>query len=162
MTVKNGKPGFWDNLIPPKGGLFGAQLAGWTPGPAAKSALGCRVLADQMIEVAPSIALAADVYVPKAPGRYPAVLAFSGYFPRNCRPPAYPPATTRPAARRSSPTAAMPMSSSPAAAWAARAGRTRSISTTPTWRTTPGSSNGPQPSPGATGRWCYSAPPITG
>nr|WP_286198839.1 CocE/NonD family hydrolase [Mesorhizobium sp. BR1-1-16] len=59
--------------------MFGEQLAGWTPGPAARSGLGCRILADQMIEVAPSIALAADVYVPKAPGRYPAVVAFAAY-----------------------------------------------------------------------------------
>lgn len=79
MTARNGKRDFWDNLIPPKGGVFGAQLAGWTPGPAAKSGLGCRVLADQMVEVAPSIRLAADVYVPRAPGRYPAVIAFAAY-----------------------------------------------------------------------------------
>ncbi|WP_374545712.1 CocE/NonD family hydrolase [Rhodoblastus sp.] len=71
--------GFWDNLIPLKGGLSGPQLAGWTPGPAAHSGLGCRVQADEMIEVAPSIALAADVYLPKAPGRYPAVIAFAAY-----------------------------------------------------------------------------------
>ena len=31
MTAKYAKPRFWDNLIPPKGGLFGSQLAGWTP-----------------------------------------------------------------------------------------------------------------------------------
>ncbi|WP_395665857.1 CocE/NonD family hydrolase [Methylocella sp.] len=79
MTADNGKPGFWDNLIPLKGGLFGPQLAGWTPGPAARSGLGCRILADQMIEAAPSVSLAADVYVPKAPGRYPAVIAFAAY-----------------------------------------------------------------------------------
>ncbi|HUL03823.1 MAG TPA: hypothetical protein VLV16_11400, partial [Gemmatimonadales bacterium] len=35
------KPGFWDDLVPLKGGLFGAQLAGWTPGPPARSGLGC-------------------------------------------------------------------------------------------------------------------------
>ena len=79
MTAKIRRPGFWDNLIAPKGGMFGAQLAGWTPGPAAKSGLGCRLLADRMIEVAPSICLAADVYVPKAPGRYPAVICFAAY-----------------------------------------------------------------------------------
>ena len=73
------KPRFWDNLIPLKGGLFGTQLAGWTPGAPAASGLGCRILADQMITVAPSIALAADVYVPKVPGRYPAVVAFAAY-----------------------------------------------------------------------------------
>lgn len=79
MPAKTRKWDFWDNLIPPKGGLFGAQLAGWTPGPAAQSGLGCGVLADQMVEVAPSIRLAADVYVPKALGRYPAVIAFAAY-----------------------------------------------------------------------------------
>ncbi|WP_244406142.1 CocE/NonD family hydrolase [Methylocella silvestris] len=79
MSAKIGKPGFWDNLIPPKGGLFGAQLAGWTPGLAAKSGLGCRVLADQMIQVAPAVALAADVYVPRFLGRHPAVVAFAAY-----------------------------------------------------------------------------------
>lgn len=79
MTTEGAKPRFWDNLIPLKGGLFGQQLAGWTPGPAAKSGLGCRILANQMIEVAPSVSLAADVYAPKTPGRYPAVIAFAAY-----------------------------------------------------------------------------------
>lgn len=73
------KPGFWDNLVPLKGGLFGEQLAGWTPGAAATSGLGCRVLADRRIEVAPAIALAADVCLPARPGRYPAVIAFGAY-----------------------------------------------------------------------------------
>ena len=73
------KPGFWDNLIPLKGGVSGAQLAGWTPGPPARSGLGCRILADRMIEVAPTVSLAADVHLPKAPGRYPAVIAFAAY-----------------------------------------------------------------------------------
>ena len=76
---KERKPSFWDNLIPLKGGLSGPQLAGWTPGPAARSGLGCRVLADERIDVAPSISLAADVYLPKTPGRYPAVIAFAAY-----------------------------------------------------------------------------------
>lgn len=79
MDAKGVTPGFWDNLIPLKGGLFGDQLAGWTPGPPAKSGLGCRILADQMIEVAPTIALAADVYIPKAQGRYPAIVSFAAY-----------------------------------------------------------------------------------
>ena len=79
MNVENVKPGFWDNLIPLKGGLFGDQLAGWTPGPPAKSGLGCRILADQMIEVAPAISLAGDVYVPKVAGRYPAIISFAAY-----------------------------------------------------------------------------------
>lgn len=73
------KPGFWDNLVPLKGGLFGAQLAGWTPGPPARSGLGCRILADRMIPVEPSVALAADVYLPNAAGRYPAIIAFGAY-----------------------------------------------------------------------------------
>ena len=51
---------FWDNLIPIKGGLDGAQLAGWTPGPAVKSGLGCMLYADQMIPVGEGISLAAD------------------------------------------------------------------------------------------------------
>lgn len=79
MNAEDVTPGFWDNLIPLKGGLFGAQLAGWTPGPPAKSGLGCRILANRMIEVAPSISLAADVYVPKLPGRYPAIVSFAAY-----------------------------------------------------------------------------------
>ncbi|SHE79387.1 hypothetical protein SAMN02745157_0950 [Kaistia soli DSM 19436] len=73
------KQEFWDNLIPLKGGLFGEQLAGWRPGPAARLGLGCRILADQRIDVAPNVALAADVYLPKVPGRYPAVIAFAAY-----------------------------------------------------------------------------------
>lgn len=79
MTGHGAKPGFWDNLIAPKGGLFGDQCAGWTPGPPAKSGLGCRILADQMIAVASSVSLAADIYVPKQPGRYPAIVSFGAY-----------------------------------------------------------------------------------
>lgn len=79
MGAAGVKPGFWDNVIPLKGGLFGDQLAGWTPGPPMKSGLGCRILADQMIEVAPAISLASDVYVPKVPGRYPAIVSFAAY-----------------------------------------------------------------------------------
>lgn len=40
MTSRKSALGFWDNLFPLKGGPFGSQLAGWTPGPAAKSGLG--------------------------------------------------------------------------------------------------------------------------
>ena len=79
MNAEDAKPSFWDNLIPLKGGLFGDQLAGWTPGSPVKSGLGCRILANRMIEVAPSISLAADVYVPKVAGRYPAIVSFSAY-----------------------------------------------------------------------------------
>jgi predicted acyl esterase len=77
--MKTTRLGFWDNLITPKGGLSRPQLAGWTPGAPARSGLGCRVLANEMIEVAPSVSLAADVYLPKAAGRYPAVIAFAAY-----------------------------------------------------------------------------------
>jgi len=79
LRAKNVRPGFWDNLIPFKGGFFGDQLAGWTPGPPVKTGLGCRILADQMIDVAPSVALAADVYLPRIAGRFPAIVAFSAY-----------------------------------------------------------------------------------
>lgn len=79
MKAPKSRPAFWDNLIPLKGGLSGPQLAGWTPGPPARSGLGCRMLADEPIEVAPAISLAADVYLPKTPGRYPAVIAFAAY-----------------------------------------------------------------------------------
>ena len=68
--------GFWDNLIPLRGGLVGPQTAGWTPGPPAMSRLGCQILPDRMIPVDDGVALGADVYLPKAPGRYPAVVAF--------------------------------------------------------------------------------------
>ncbi len=70
---------FWDNLIPLRGGLDGPQLAGWTPGPPAKSGLGCVLYADQMIPVGEGVSLAADVYTPKAKGRYPAILVYSAY-----------------------------------------------------------------------------------
>jgi putative CocE/NonD family hydrolase len=79
MRGDDARPGFWDNLVPLKGGESEHQFAGWTPGPPARSGLGCRILADRMIEVAPSVALAADVYMPKVPGRYPAILSFAAY-----------------------------------------------------------------------------------
>jgi uncharacterized protein len=43
------------------------------------SGLGCRVLADQRIPVDKNVSLAADVYLPKRPGRYPAVLCGAAY-----------------------------------------------------------------------------------
>ena len=79
MNAEGAKPGFWDNLIPLKAGLYGDQLAGWTPGPPAKSGFGCRILADRMVPVAPSVSRAADVYVPKVSGRYPAVICCAAY-----------------------------------------------------------------------------------
>jgi uncharacterized protein len=75
----NGRAHILDNLIPLRGDTFGPQLAGWTPGPAVASGLGCRVYADQLVPVDRGVALAVDVYTPKRPGRYPAVLAFAAY-----------------------------------------------------------------------------------
>ncbi|CAN7557936.1 CocE/NonD family hydrolase [Phenylobacterium sp. LjRoot219] len=72
-------PGFWDNLVPLKGGLYGTQTAGWTPGPPAMTRLGCQILADQMIPVDDGVSLGADVYLPKTTGRYPAVVVFGAY-----------------------------------------------------------------------------------
>jgi putative CocE/NonD family hydrolase len=73
------KPRFLDNLVALKPAQFGAQYAGWKPDAAVASGLGCQVLADQEIPVADGISLAADVYLPKKEGRYPAVLAFGAY-----------------------------------------------------------------------------------
>ena len=73
------KSGRLDNLVPLKKGLFGEQTAGWTPGRPARQGLGCLLLADQMIPVAPGVSLAADIYLPKVPGRYPAVVLFAAY-----------------------------------------------------------------------------------
>ncbi|MCC2596978.1 CocE/NonD family hydrolase [Pusillimonas sp. MFBS29] len=73
------KAKLWDNVVPLRGGIHGPQLAGWTPGPAVRTGLGCRLYSDQMIQVDDGISLAADVYTPKAAGRYPAILAFSAY-----------------------------------------------------------------------------------
>ncbi|WP_035716482.1 CocE/NonD family hydrolase [Azorhizobium doebereinerae] len=73
--------GAWlDNLIPIKvPALEHEQLAGWRPNGAAAQGLGCRLLADQRIAVAPDVTLSADVYVPRVPGRYPAVVQFAAY-----------------------------------------------------------------------------------
>jgi putative CocE/NonD family hydrolase len=79
MKVAYPEINFWDNLIPLRGGTDGPQLAGWTPGLPAKSGLGCVLYADQMIPVDDGVSLAADVYTPKAKGRYPAILVFSAY-----------------------------------------------------------------------------------
>lgn len=79
MTAAHSRSGFWDNLIPLKGGLFGTQTAGWNPGPPAMRGLGCQILADQMIPMDDGVALAADVHLPKTAGRYPAVVAFGAY-----------------------------------------------------------------------------------
>jgi uncharacterized protein len=66
MSAAYPKINFWDNLIPLRSGLDGPQLARWTPGPPAKSGLGCLLYADQMIPADDE-------------GRYPAILVFSAY-----------------------------------------------------------------------------------
>jgi uncharacterized protein len=70
---------FWDNLVAIRPSLTGEQLAGWQPRGVAMQGLGCKVLADQRIPVAPNVRLAADVYVPRVPGRYPAIVQFAAY-----------------------------------------------------------------------------------
>lgn len=73
-------PAWLDNLIPLKApDLTHEQLAGWTPGRAAHEGLGCRLLADERIPVAGGVTLSADVYVPRVPGRYPAIVQFAAY-----------------------------------------------------------------------------------
>ncbi len=79
MSVSFPHKRFGDNLIPLRGGVDGPQTAGWTPGSPVKSGLGCVTYADQMISVEEGVALAADVYLPKVHGRYPAIVVFSAY-----------------------------------------------------------------------------------
>lgn len=79
MPIATGTKEFWDNLIPLRSSLSGEQLAGWQPGPPAMSGLGCRLLSDQKIPVDSDVALSADVYLPKTPGRYPAIVQFAAY-----------------------------------------------------------------------------------
>lgn len=69
-----------DNLIPLKAPRLDAhQLAGWQPGTVAMEGLGCRLLADQRVPVDGGVSLSADVYTPKQPGRYPAIVMFAAY-----------------------------------------------------------------------------------
>jgi predicted acyl esterase len=65
--------------IPLKGSTYGIQYAGWKPSAVAFEGLGSRTLADQFIPVGDGAELHADVYLPKAEGRYPAVLSFAAY-----------------------------------------------------------------------------------
>ena len=55
------------------------QLAGWQPKTVAMQGLGCRLLADQRVPVDGGVSLSADVYTPKRPGRYPAIVLFAAY-----------------------------------------------------------------------------------
>ncbi len=69
-----------DNLIPLKAPrLDEHQLAGWQPRTVAMQGLGCRLLADQRVPVDGGVSLSADVYTPKRPGRYPAIVMFAAY-----------------------------------------------------------------------------------
>lgn len=68
-----------DNLIPLKSRLNHLQLAGWKPSKVAAQNLGCRLLADVMIPMKDGTKLSADVYLPREPGRYPAIVQFSAY-----------------------------------------------------------------------------------
>ncbi len=74
--------GAWlDNLIPLKAPALDPhqQFAGWQPKPPVHAGLGCRLLADQRIPVEGGVTLSADVYTPKVPGRYPAIVQFAAY-----------------------------------------------------------------------------------
>ena len=62
-----------------KASTNGMQYAGWEPRAVATEGLGNQVLAGQRIPVADDVTLNADVYLPKAPGRYPAVVSFAAY-----------------------------------------------------------------------------------
>jgi predicted acyl esterase len=69
-----------DNLIPLKPPRIEEhQLAGWQPTTVAMQGLGCRLLADQRVPVDSGVSLSADVYTPKRPGRYPAIVSFAAY-----------------------------------------------------------------------------------
>ncbi len=65
--------------IPLKGSTYGIQYAGWKPSAVAFEGLGSRTLPDQFIPVGDGAELHADVYLPKAEGRYPAVVSFAAY-----------------------------------------------------------------------------------
>ena len=161
MVDASAKRRFWDNLIPLRGSLFGEQLAGWTPGPPVMSGLGCTMLSDQPVPVADNVSLAADIYLPQRPGRYPAVVVFSAYS-KELQTAGAQPAPTRPEVRPSSPTGATFTSLSRAAAWDDRKATPASSSTMTMSTIMSASSHGRRNSPGVTATSCCSARPITG
>jgi predicted acyl esterase len=65
--------------IPLKGSTSGRQYAGWEPRALAMQGLGNRALTGQRVPVDEGVALNADVYTPRMPGRYPAVVSFAAY-----------------------------------------------------------------------------------
>jgi uncharacterized protein len=64
--------------IPLKGSTYGIQYAGWTPSAVAFEGLGCRTRTSSFTS-GDGAELHADVYRPKAEGRYPAVVSFAAY-----------------------------------------------------------------------------------
>lgn len=70
-------PSRLDNLIPLHARLNPWQLAGWKPTRVAEKGLGCRLHADTRIPMPDGTRLAADVYTPRRPGRYPVIVQFS-------------------------------------------------------------------------------------
>jgi predicted acyl esterase len=65
--------------IPLKGSTSGRQYAGWEPRAVATQGLSNRALTGQRIPVDDGVTLNADVYTPRTPGRYPAVVSFAAY-----------------------------------------------------------------------------------
>ena len=65
--------------VPLKPSTAGLQYAGWTPRTLAVERAGQRALPGQRVPVSGGAELNADVYLPKAEGRWPAVVAFGAY-----------------------------------------------------------------------------------
>jgi hypothetical protein len=70
---------FLDNLIPLRARLSPTQYAGWTPTRLAEEGLGCHLDGDVRIPMPDGVRLSADVYRPRAPGRYPAIVQIGAY-----------------------------------------------------------------------------------
>ncbi len=146
--------------IPLKGSVAGIQYAGWTPSVVADEGLGSRTLPEQFIPVDGGAELHADVYVPAAEGRYPAVVCFAAYsteghaagLPTGTNEIGSPPVFTD---RGYCPVIVERRG------MAARRGRRSSSSTRRTSTITSGSSRGRPSSRGATATSCSSVPRIT-
>ena len=123
--------------------------------------LGCRLLADQRVPVEGGVSLSADVYTPKRPGRYPAIVMFAAYshelhtagIPAGSNEIGSPPVfTDRGYAQVVLTRRGMGRSEGEAGIFFNR--RTSTI--------TSAASPGRRRSRGATATWCCSAPPTTG
>jgi uncharacterized protein len=66
-------------LIKPHTKLEGPQLAGWTPRATSPADHGIRLDANVAVPLPDGTRLRADVYRPREPGRYPALVAWSAY-----------------------------------------------------------------------------------